>query len=298
MPVVEKPEATDVPAPEGDYNLILPFTFLNHQETACGALLILNQDLSGSGVLKLWQRTQLHVCADGGANRLYSFWKSDDDRKKYIPDFIVGDLDLLLVEVRDYYKSHGSRIIPQYSQYATDLTKSLYLIRVWYRNAKLLESDIEEHEGLLKLSDEINETDKLTSNNVYIIGGMGGRFDQSAHLINQLFKITMMLNRELDLFMITTTDVIFSTQKGTNYITYENKLLFYPSKKVPICGILPLGCPTVLNTNGLIYDVIDWPSSMYGDASSSNGVSGTKGFIVDTTEPVIINIEFDILLIQ
>lgn len=298
MSVVEKPEDTNVPAPQGDYNLILPFTFLNHPEEACGALLILNQDLSGFGIVKLWQRTQLHVCADGGANRLYNLWGSDDDRKMYIPDFIVGDLDLLQDEVRQYYESNGSRIIPQHSQYATDLTKSLYLIRIWYRDAKLLETVIEQNEGLLKLSESIDKSTIGDTNNVYIIGGMGGRFDQSAHLINQLFKIDKMFHHELDVVIITLSDVIFSTQRGTNYITYTNKLVFYPSKKVPVCGVLPLGCPTVLNTNGLLYDVTDWPSSMFGDVSSSNGVSGTTGFIVETTEPVIINIEFDILLIQ
>jgi hypothetical protein len=58
----------------------------------------------------LWDQASLHVCADGGANRLYDelpLWFPDDDpadvRQRHKPDVIKGDLDSIRPEVKEYY---------------------------------------------------------------------------------------------------------------------------------------------------------------------------------------------------
>jgi uncharacterized Rossmann fold enzyme len=54
-------------------------------------------------VEKLWKHTDIKICADGGANRLFTGIKHDQ-RKDFIPNYIVGDLDSLENHVRDYYQ--------------------------------------------------------------------------------------------------------------------------------------------------------------------------------------------------
>lgn len=42
------------------------------------------------------------ICADGGANRLYDSL-SEQDRRRYLPDLIKGDLDSLRQDVEAFY---------------------------------------------------------------------------------------------------------------------------------------------------------------------------------------------------
>ena len=76
--------------------------------------------------LNLWTSFELVVCADGGANRLYDWFGSSPDsdgfnRIDYIPSKIIGDLDSLRGDVRDYYSSNGCEIIHHGNQDNTDL---------------------------------------------------------------------------------------------------------------------------------------------------------------------------------
>jgi hypothetical protein len=52
----------------------------------------------------LWALSNLKVCADGGVNRLYNHFNVDE-REKYIPDFIAGDLDSAESHVLQHYRS-------------------------------------------------------------------------------------------------------------------------------------------------------------------------------------------------
>ena len=57
----------------------------------------------------------LHICADGGANRLYDLFSSGqaaaaaaaERRALYCPQIIKGDLDSLRPEVQQFYEQHG-----------------------------------------------------------------------------------------------------------------------------------------------------------------------------------------------
>jgi thiamine pyrophosphokinase len=80
------------------------------------ALVIANSELPAAKILdELRARSEIVICADGGANRARA--------AGIVPDYIVGDLDSLSAETRQAFAS--TPIIHQPSQYATDLEKSL-----------------------------------------------------------------------------------------------------------------------------------------------------------------------------
>ena len=68
-------------------------------------LILLNSDTFDANIVaEIWNNFSHTICADGGANRLYDCAPSSNDRSKYIPHAIVGDLDSLRPEVRQFYR--------------------------------------------------------------------------------------------------------------------------------------------------------------------------------------------------
>lgn len=290
MSVVERPDNFQVDRPTSSHTHIQPFEAHSKQRSA---LIFLNQAIRGIDLENLWESTELHVCADGGANQLYEYFESDEVRKDYIPQFIVGDFDSLTTKVREYYSNHGSIVIEQTSQYSTDFMKALNVVQLYFHSEsarRMLHKDISLLHGVADILDQQN-VDPLSEPTIRlkILSGIGGRFDQTVHSITQLYGLSRSCPY-LQLFFITRIDTIFLLKKGLNYVSYESREVFFDGK-VPVCGLLPLGCPVVLNTRGLKYDVENWPSDMLGNVSSSNGVTGVNGFQVETTQDVVINIE-------
>ncbi|KAF9972809.1 Transcription factor spt8 [Actinomortierella ambigua] len=88
------------------------------------ALIVLNQPilLERSLFENAWNN-------DGGANRLYDLLQTEEQRAKFLPDCIRGDLDSLRSGVEEYYKSKGVKIERVDDQVSTDFMKCVELVR-------------------------------------------------------------------------------------------------------------------------------------------------------------------------
>ncbi|CCE78884.1 Piso0_000918 [Millerozyma farinosa CBS 7064] len=294
--VTESEDFVEIPPPSGEYTHLTPFKFLDKDDHSNTALIILNQKFENITLTKVWSSTVLNVCADGGANRLFECFESEEVRSRFIPHFIVGDLDSIRPDVQAYYETKGTTVILQTSQYATDFTKAIILTKIYLHSSEgkafLKQGPIESECGLLEYSRNKNITNESVIN-LYALGGIDGRFDQTISSINQLYKLNVS-DPNINLYFLTDCDLIFLLRAGTNYVGYESKSIFNTSAKLPICGLLPLGSNQVcITTKGLKYDVKDWKTDMTGKVSSSNAISGVKGFIVESDHPIIMNIEVD-----
>ena len=74
-------------------------------------LIILNQPISKNALVTLYEKASMVVCADGGSNRLYDTLSNDNERTQYKPQVIVGDLDSMRPDVRQFYERIGTTII-------------------------------------------------------------------------------------------------------------------------------------------------------------------------------------------
>ncbi|CAI5759828.1 unnamed protein product [Candida verbasci] len=292
--IIEQPDSLDIKQPENieEYHLIKPFSFLVNDlnDDSHKVLLILNQFINVD-LISIWNHCTLRLCADAGANRLFHYFSSDEERSKYIPDYIVGDFDSIDPETKSYYEKKGSRIIYQSSQYSNDFMKCVYTIQIHYQYQKNPWPEIEEEKGVETLwkSEKQKHNEEIK---IFVLNAIGGRFDQTIQSINQIY-ILHKTDLNLSIIFITINDIIFLLYKGKNYIKYDSKSVFNKNIQ-PTCGLLPLGDkPVILNTWGLKWDVRNWNTKMTGKVSSSNRISGDTGFIVDASDDIVMNIELD-----
>lgn len=286
--VVERPDTYHVEHPSDEHVLVEPFVQLTSSNAGPSSLILLNTDLRHIDVPRLWLTSSLHICADGGANRLYDYFSDPDIRHQYIPDFIVGDLDSLRVDVRSYYSSVGTSILPQYSQYSTDFMKAVKIAVLANSDLHhLLKGKIAEEDGL---SDLANSAKDFSPFSMYVLGGIGGRFDQLFHSINHLYCMHTEYPH-VTTFLVTDSDIIFLAPKGKTFIGYPDRKWLNEEDPQPKCGILPIGHPAILTTQGLKYDVANWPTSVGGNVSTSNAVVGDTGFEILSTDTVVVSIE-------
>ncbi|KAH3661662.1 hypothetical protein OGAPHI_006512 [Ogataea philodendri] len=288
--VVENPDTIRMGAATGSAT-IRPLAFGDGSEEC--VLIILNQEirLPVEEFNKLWRSSRLVVCADGGANRLFKYaQKHGLDPKELVPDYIIGDLDSIDPDVAAYYVSNGTRMKKQASQYFWDLDKSVTLCYFALFCPDFNLDDYDDHDGL--------STQKTTIKNdleqnvlVYLLGSIGGRFDQTLQTTAQLLKYHttipnfrfIMRNNEYD-------EYILFVPAGQTFVALPQREKT-PSGRLQIVGLLPLYGPVRLSTKGLKWDVTDWESSMAGSISSSNAQVGDTGFFIDSSGPLLINIE-------
>jgi thiamine pyrophosphokinase len=86
------------------FNDFLVPNYVDGKEHYNTHLIILNSDsYSGQLAVAVWDNCKFKICADGGANRLFD---SLDEavRDKYIPNYIIGDLDSLRGDVAQFYQ--------------------------------------------------------------------------------------------------------------------------------------------------------------------------------------------------
>ena len=91
--------------------------------------MLVNYELPRALLERVWFNATLRVCADGAINRLYETFDSDEERARFIPEYVRGDLDSVEDKVMEYYKQHGTIIIKDNDQDTTDLEKCILLIQ-------------------------------------------------------------------------------------------------------------------------------------------------------------------------
>ncbi len=118
-----------------------PLQFLGRQgrPSALGALLCLNSDSFTLPLLrKAWPSCNIHILADGAANRLYKWHMAalsdpslpEPDRQEilsFFPDYIKGDLDSISIAASTYFKSRGSILLKDGDQDSNDFEKCVDL---------------------------------------------------------------------------------------------------------------------------------------------------------------------------
>ncbi|SCV04508.1 LAME_0H18998g1_1 [Lachancea meyersii CBS 8951] len=297
--VVENPDSILVEKP-AFYSHVLDLNGFLSPDHDNSALLILNQKINiGEVFSKLWGNYNVHICADGGANRLYEYFADDAKRAKFVPDYIVGDLDSVRHEVLTFYLENGVSVIGQSSQYSTDFTKSLRLISLHFYHSEFLKMlktgnfdqnyGIDDCDGLEQLYKAERSSWVTRDIDLLVLNAIDGRFDQTVHSITQLYT-TSRTDVYYRLCYLTSTDLIMLIPTGGALITYDKA---FKTHCIRNCGLLPLGGPTVINsTRGLKWDVTDWHTSiMEGKVSSSNRFVGEDCCFFDVKDPLVLSIE-------
>lgn len=220
--------------------------------------MILNQKLNGleSVIREHWSKFSLHVCADGGSNRLYDI--AGTDRDKYIPHTICGDLDSARDEVLEYYKKRGSHILEVSEQDNTDFTKVVNEV------LRLRQKGIAEFAA------------------IYAMNAMGGRFDQTLGNVQTIMTLGSKL-QSMPLYLVSEDSIAMLLREGDSVIAVDSGL------ENGYCGLLPIGehC-TNCTTTGLQWNLSCEEMRFGGLISTSNLLSdGHPPVHVKTTSPLL-----------
>ncbi|TYJ05095.1 hypothetical protein E1A91_A12G142500v1 [Gossypium mustelinum] len=230
---------------------LLPTIPLQRRPSLTYALLVLNQNLPRFTPL-LWNHAQLHLCADGGANRLYDemplFFPQEDAsdvRRRYKPDVIKGDMDSIRREVLEFYASLGTEIVDKsHDQDTTDLHKCVTYIR-----------------------DSASGLDKSNQLCVLVVGALGGRFDQEMGNLNVICRFSSMR-----IVLLSNDSLIHLLPR-----TYCHEIHIQTSVEGPHCGLIPIGTPSKSSTTtGLQWDLNNTAMEFGGLVSTSNIVKEEK----------------------
>ncbi|KAI9012075.1 thiamine pyrophosphokinase, partial [Phycomyces nitens] len=189
---------------------------------------------------RLWANATIRLCADGGANRVYDAFESlPKKRDQYLPDEIRGDLDSIRPEVRAFYESKGVVVTRIDDQYSTDFTKCVALMK--------------EREVALGMKDL----------DVVAMSAIGGRFDQTIASINTLYFMKDEKNR--DYVLVSDENLTILLDKGIHRIQCTK----YDG---PTCGVMPIGAPATITTQGLEWNLDKTLCFFGGMVSTSNAI--------------------------
>ncbi|GAA5922463.1 thiamine diphosphokinase [Sporobolomyces koalae] len=234
-------------------------SFLTRSETEPStALVILNTPLPPQSLFRrMWKTARVRYCADGGANRLYDrfvkgkgkldsddAWTDDDANElNWLPDLVLGDLDSLRDDVREYYEQKGVEVRRDRDEFSTDLGKNV---------AELARFEQTQPAPL----------------QLVIVGGLSGRLDQTIHTLHALVQLVEKEKRER-VWAIGKESAACILPKGKHHLRIDLESFG------KTCGILPLGsAEAYVTTSGLEWDLgptsYMYPTSFAEAVSTSN----------------------------
>ncbi|KAF8249832.1 thiamine pyrophosphokinase [Wilcoxina mikolae CBS 423.85] len=244
------------------------------------ALLILNQRISNKALFTaLWKNSSLQVCADGGANRLYDSL-NPDERVKFLPDSIIGDLDSLRGDVRSFYESQGVKITKDPDQDSTDFGKCMKYIATHDPPDSFVTAP--NVDAALSAKPTRVENPKMK---VVALGGFGGRVDQSFHSVHALYVAQQNPGLHRQIYLVSDENITFLLAPGFNILCTPQSALG------PCCGIIPVGCASTISTAGFEWNLTNAETKFGGLVSTSNHIVDDV-VNVETTEPILFTIEF------
>ena len=167
----------------------------------------------------------------------------------FVPDVILGDLDSLRPEVREFYEARGSQVEDlSRDQDSTDMQKALEKLQA-PRSAGGL--------GPAAVWDE-----------VLVVGATGGRLGHQLSNINSL-----LLFPDLRVVLVGESSLAVRVPAGRARIE--------PLRDVegPSCGLAPLPGPLQASTSGLHWDLNDTEMRFGGLISTSNRLEGSEGAV-------------------
>ena len=165
--------------------------------------------------------------------------------------------------VLEHYRGRGTEILEDKDQYSTDLMKTLS-----------------------RLS-EIHQRCPSESVDIAILGSLEGRADQALSQLHQLYlSSTTKPAGAGDIYLITSTSVIFLLEQGHNRIYTPVGDGFFTKN----AGIVPLAGPAILTTNGFEWNLNEDELRFGKFISTSNHIMNDI-VEVETSEPVILTLE-------
>mmetsp|Transcript_26627 Transcript_26627/g.51921 ORF Transcript_26627/g.51921 Transcript_26627/m.51921 type:complete len:306 (+) Transcript_26627:246-1163(+) len=194
------------------------------------ALVMVNYKLDKPLLHRLWPKATTRICADGAINRLYKLFDTDEEREKFIPDYLRGDLDSVEEDMRTFYTSRGTKLTIDTDQDTTDLQKCMYLI----------------------------QTLDVKIDQVVVLGAFGGRIDHEFSHYAILYKFP-----QANIVLLSHKRVAFLLKQGTHqiYDTHMGSMCGL----VPIGSAV-----RNVETSGLEWEVKGKEMSFSGLVSTSN----------------------------
>ncbi|KAL7749667.1 cAMP-dependent protein kinase subunit [Sorochytrium milnesiophthora] len=228
-------------------------SFLKPRAESRYALIILNQSLANFP-LALLQELWVHY---GGANRLYDALngqangpssggsndslQTSDIKQRLIPNLICGDLDSLRPDVANFYRGLGVRIEKSNCQDTTDLDKSIRFLQ-----------------SIERMEEELND--------LLIIGGTGGRFDQSMTNIHSVYRLGLQEDHLRRVFLLDDQNLLMIIPPGRTSVNVIAPV------EGPHCGLMPLGQEATVSSHGLKWNLDRTKLSFGGLISTCNHV--------------------------
>lgn len=254
------------------------------------ALIVLNQplELRPSLYQRIWNNAIYHVGADGGANCVYDLARSDSGSHLGL-DTVIGDLDSLRPEVREYWYQNGSEIIHDQDQYSTDFMKATRYLRSFQIGPDAQHSP---SKSLIQLEKLKAVKDGSNIKDIVAIGGLGGRVDQGMSTLHHLYTFQNEAGYNAGrMFLLSSESVTFVLKSGKHKIKVRES---YPEIGLgKHIGIIPLKGPSVITTKGLEWDVENWATEFGGQISTSNHVKD-DWVTIETTKDVLFTIDLAI----